>query len=190
MDLKEYAGLALSTCVLRNRQLNLEHAVLGMITEAGELGDAIKKERVYAKPIDAINLMEEVGDNLWYANLLAHVEGYDLGADCRALVGEVDGSALSSFDLVVALSGSAAAAGACVALGHEHLLDLHDQFNYFMGALQLVADRWGFTMEQAAETNIAKLKKRYPEGFNSHDALNRDLNAERRVLESGAAATA
>lgn len=32
--------------------------------------------------------------------------------------------------------------------------------------------------------NIAKLKIRYPEKFTEEDALNRDLEAERKVLES------
>lgn len=43
-----------------------------------------------------------------------------------------------------------------------------------------------FTIEKAMEINIAKLKKRYPEKFNEHEALNRDLSAERQTLEEGA----
>jgi len=41
----------------------------------------------------------------------------------------------------------------------------------------------GTMPEDAYYKNIAKLKKRYPEGFTSTDALNRDLDAERKVLE-------
>lgn len=33
------------------------------------------------------------------------------------------------------------------------------------------------------EQNIAKLRKRYPDGFTTYDALNRDLGEERQVLE-------
>lgn len=41
----------------------------------------------------------------------------------------------------------------------------------------------GFSFEDIMETNIAKLKARFPERFNEHDANNRDLNNERKVLE-------
>ena len=40
------------------------------------------------------------------------------------------------------------------------------------------------TMEQVATMNIQKLAKRYPDKFTEHAALNRDLDAERKVLES------
>lgn len=42
----------------------------------------------------------------------------------------------------------------------------------------------GSTFEEAQRTNIAKLRKRYPEKFTEYDANNRDLNAERDVLEN------
>lgn len=41
----------------------------------------------------------------------------------------------------------------------------------------------GFTIEEAMERNIAKLRKRYPGGFSEDKAINRDLDAERKVLE-------
>lgn len=37
------------------------------------------------------------------------------------------------------------------------------------------------------EQNIAKLRKRYPDGFTTYDALNRNLTEERRVLEQSQA---
>lgn len=42
------------------------HAALGVCGEAGELGDAIKKEIVYGKTPDVINIMEELGDLRFY----------------------------------------------------------------------------------------------------------------------------
>lgn len=39
------------------------------------------------------------------------------------------------------------------------------------------------TFEEIMEKNIAKLKTRYPNKFTSEDALNRNLEAERKVLE-------
>lgn len=48
----------------------------------------------------------------------------------------------------------------------------------------LIADAVGFTFEDTFEKNIAKLKARYPNKFTEHDALNRNLDRERKVLET------
>ncbi len=40
----------------------------------------------------------------------------------------------------------------------------------------------GVTMQQAMDSNIAKLKKRYPDGFRETDAVKRDMFAERQAL--------
>lgn len=51
------------------------HASLGMVTEAGELADVFKKHLFYGKPIDWVNLEEEVGDLFWYVAVLVDVLG-------------------------------------------------------------------------------------------------------------------
>ena len=47
-------------------QPRLLHAIMGMVTEAGEAADMLKKHIFYGKEYDQINLIEEVGDMLWY----------------------------------------------------------------------------------------------------------------------------
>lgn len=42
------------------------HAALGCTGEAGELGDAIKKEVIYGKAPDRANIVEELGDLRFY----------------------------------------------------------------------------------------------------------------------------
>ena len=44
----------------------LVHACFGMQTETAEFTDAVKKSLFYGKPLDIINLKEELGDALWY----------------------------------------------------------------------------------------------------------------------------
>lgn len=56
--------------------LRLLHAVMGMVTEAGELMDAMKRHLIYGKPIDLVNLKEECGDSFWYQALLARAAGF------------------------------------------------------------------------------------------------------------------
>lgn len=50
----------------------LNHGMLGIITEAGELGDAIKKFTIYDKPLDISNIHEEVGDLFWYIAVICN----------------------------------------------------------------------------------------------------------------------
>jgi NTP pyrophosphatase (non-canonical NTP hydrolase) len=38
-------------------------------------------------------------------------------------------------------------------------------------------------LQEIINTNVLKLESRYPEKFSEHDALNRDLNKERSILE-------
>lgn len=49
--------------------MHLVHAVLGMLTELGELADPIKKHLIYGKPLDTENYLEEDGDLRWYMAL-------------------------------------------------------------------------------------------------------------------------
>lgn len=41
-----------------------------------------------------------------------------------------------------------------------------------------------FDLEKIMETNIAKLKERYPHKFTQENAINRNLKEERRILET------
>lgn len=109
---------AIKTRLADENLIRILHAAIGIATESGEFLDALKKHIFYGKPLDLVNLAEEVGDMFWY--------------------------------LAVAAS----------ALGHE-------DFNSIM------------------ETNIAKLRERYGDKFTEFDALNRNLAAEREILERG-----
>lgn len=48
----------------------IQHAVDGLVTEAGEIVDALKRHRFYGKELDKVNLVEEAGDICWYLSLL------------------------------------------------------------------------------------------------------------------------
>jgi NTP pyrophosphatase (non-canonical NTP hydrolase) len=92
------------------------HACLGLMSETGEIADALKKHIIYGRELDLVNMMEESGDVSWYQALLL------------------------------------------TAVKH--------------------------TMVEAMEKNIAKLKLRFPNAvFTTDAANNRDLAAERRILE-------
>jgi NTP pyrophosphatase (non-canonical NTP hydrolase) len=54
---------------------DLTHAMLGLVTEAAEVADAIKKEYAYGKPVDIVNIKEELGDLMWYVAMALRVTG-------------------------------------------------------------------------------------------------------------------
>lgn len=96
--------------------LRLLHASLGMNTEQAEFADALKKSIYYNKPLDIVNLKEELGDLLWY--------------------------------------------------------------------VAIACDELDIEIEDIMSTVIKKLKTRFPEKYSDDLAANRDLDAERTVLES------
>lgn len=51
---------------LTPEQTNLIHMVIGISGEAGELLDAVKKHTIYQKPLDVVNVKEEIGDIFFY----------------------------------------------------------------------------------------------------------------------------
>lgn len=113
----EYA--AIRETLESDTPLRLLHGVLGLVTEAGELAEAVKHHVFDHAVLDRTNVLEELGDMFWYLALMIRV----MGGDPEEILG----------------------------------------------------------------VNIAKLAARYPEKFSEYAALNRDLDKERKILESGQA---
>jgi len=53
----------------------LTHGLIGITTEMGESWDAVKKYLIYGKPMDTVNVVEELGDKLWYIALALDAVG-------------------------------------------------------------------------------------------------------------------
>ncbi len=63
------------------------------------------------------------------------------------------------------------------------LVNLKEEVGDCFWYLALLAKTCGFTFEEAMELNIAKLKLRYADKFTEDAAINRDVVAERKLLE-------
>ena len=64
MNEKEYLEKARRTLSTDNDLL--EHMIIGIGTESGELLDAYKKHKFYRRDLNTQNIKEEIGDLLWY----------------------------------------------------------------------------------------------------------------------------
>lgn len=117
MEINKYQKEAARTCAkIDGGILDDLHMALGMQTEAAEIADVYKKCIAYKKPIDYVNIKEELGDLMWYIVNICNMHGWDV--------------------------------------------------------------------RDIMQTNIDKLRARYPEKFTEEHAINRDLETERKILEN------
>lgn len=80
MDFNEYGKLAIRTANKEklSGEQRLLNGVLGINGEAGEIADMIKKWQFQGHKFDSEECLKEVGDCLWYLNLIADSLGSSL----------------------------------------------------------------------------------------------------------------
>ncbi len=60
----------ISTRLNNTSTIRLLHGSMGLVTEASEIEDVLKKHIYYGKVIDKVNLKEEIGDVFYYLGVL------------------------------------------------------------------------------------------------------------------------
>jgi len=182
------------TVLLRARPMSVgdqaKHALIGMVTEIGELGDAFKKNFVYGKAIDNVNVMEECGDFLWYLVLLLDTKGWHMrDVDRLAEAYKLDPTFRENSDLdaVFALAYSAGGAGMADP-GELRTLLRGPSGDELVGGLvaiviELLNRHGGYTLSACLDRNNAKLELRTGKTFDADRFLVRDLGTERAALE-------
>jgi len=175
---------------LGSMQANTNHALIGLITEVGELFDWYKKGVVYGKGLDDVNLVEEVGDCFWYIGLLLHTvapgQDYDKlilaaedilskGPSPKDVTKEEALEALYALHILVTqITGRAPN---MVVQPHEVLQGVASLLLFFL--------YWkNTTLSTCLTKNIDKLASRYGDKYTDYAALHRDTTAERKILES------
>ena len=78
MELRDYQFLANRTAKDLGFRDGLIHASLGLSGEAGEFADAVKRVAIYEGVPDRANMIEELGDLLWYIAYACEVLGEPL----------------------------------------------------------------------------------------------------------------
>lgn len=205
MKFSEYVPLAMRTCKSLPAAEHINHMCLGVVGEMGELVDQIKKVYVYGKDVDKVNIVEEVGDLSWYiAGIASHFpdtiswfEDTDIESEVDQVKLEAAKGRLTRTILLnqLAFSSLAVELGSVVdtleagvledearkegeGLARELVISLYKSL--YATALVLEVN-----LETAYTVNISKLVKRYGDKYSDFSALNRDIEAERKVLEAG-----
>lgn len=76
----------------------LIHASMGLVTEAAEFQDALKKALFYGKTLDTTNLKEEMGDILWYLALAMDALDTDFDAEQDRVIRKLKARYPSKFE--------------------------------------------------------------------------------------------
>lgn len=190
--LAEYQQLASRTCPdLGSPERNMFHMNSGIITEVGEAIDPIKKFIAYNKPIDVVNIGEEIADCAWYiANrarlFLTEEENEIIWGNMNVFTECMKDFESHSKLHIDSLIGAADALSGITTIGNIDSIE-HNNFSRIgipdIVILHKVADYFKLDFWQLLTNNISKLQVRYPEKFTEEAALNRDLEAERKELE-------
>lgn len=196
MKLEEYQPLALRTVKDQgSRYMNMWHASVGMVTEFGELIDPYKKFQIYGRPLDLVNIREELGDFMWYLALYCSAGGYEFsagdGMGDLSMTPDVPTDHRLAITLLLSLSmlymNTMEQKIAPAGQGGPELEQAEVQ-ECIATVIQTISDFCvlvGTTLEEVLDMNIAKLRKRYPDdAFTADAAINRDVAAERAVLDA------
>jgi NTP pyrophosphatase (non-canonical NTP hydrolase) len=149
---------------LGDKDKNIFHVTLGVQTEIGVVLDIVKKHIAYGKELDLVHINEELGDLCFYAVNGATLEEITLPE-------EVESKTYSTIEQ------------ACYALTDIPLLYTFEDIMVTVQSVYYYFNEVG-SFEDCLQKNVDKLLLRYPEGFTTEKATNRDLEAERKLLES------
>lgn len=78
MEINEYQMAALRTANKGTEQNLLLNGVMGLVGEAGECVDLMKKHMFQGHDLDMEHFVKELGDCAWYLAVASYAAGYDL----------------------------------------------------------------------------------------------------------------
>jgi NTP pyrophosphatase (non-canonical NTP hydrolase) len=168
---------------------NVNHAMLGLMDEAGELAKQYKSNLAYGTDLDLSNVKEELGD-LCYFNARM-VDEMQFKAQKELLKKLHDLSTKESkfenidtideMECVFAISTRVGSVYAAITTNDgKMIVDSILNLQYTMKVFCEIID---VKLTDIMEANIAKLKVRFPEKFTEENALDRDLNKENEAVE-------
>lgn len=176
LNLNEYQKQASRTSDADRRRI--KNGCLGLVGESGEIVDVVKKWMFQSgenAPLPVDSIINEAGDVLWYCAETAsglHVPLEDLAEGTRGSSGEDEIGNIDLERTTVRLSYEAAMAYISF-FEWDEPGRLMRAVHYIYALLLHLCKLTGTTIEHVAETNIAKLKARYPEGFDPERSLHR-----------------
>lgn len=170
MNIYDYHREAMRTSP-RDGHDKLKNAMLGVISETGEVVDVVKKylfQSVADAPLPADQIEEELGDVLWYLAELADGLDCQLGGMCPnfAFADEVATKikVLPALD-DIALQMSESAVALAKLIAKKRQFRIQEEMNRLLKLCSWMARIAGTSLAKAADANVKKRLQRYPEKF-------------------------
>lgn len=173
VKLKEYQEVAKRT--LGNATGG--NIIMGIFGEVGEIVDYLKKVLYHGHELDKDKLVEELGDWTWYVAAAFSINELSMDSICPCEC--VDGYMLENMklyglaDLLMKTTSRLVSEAYSAQMGYE-LFKLRDYGFAAVSIVHELAIRVGSSIEEVAALNIAKLEKRYPDGFDQARSINRE----------------
>lgn len=186
MNFKKYQQLALRTLKELPEVMHYQHMAYGITGEMGEFIDCVKRSEIYGKPFDRVNLTEEYGDLLWFTGCTMHTAKFPAYVFDKYLEQlrrepiEVEDKGLRLVYLNQAIAQSTYDILICAKVNGS---DVDLVTGPLVRNIIRVGLLYEIDFEHAMEVNISKLALRYGDKYSDFKALNRDVQAERQVLE-------
>lgn len=173
MNLKDFKIECKRTCPTLGggMAVDLSHMVLGMNTEVVELKAAIRNG-------DEVNILEEISDLMWYYCNYLTFRGIELPTASSYFITNYIDNLYDTICLLQDLVKKNLAYGKDIPLQEEA-----ECLREILALVQGACKYYDLNLEEGLEKNITKLKKRFPDKFDAELAINRDVVAERKILE-------
>lgn len=187
----EYTPKACRTFNNIDFDVDRQHMLLGYLTELSEIADAVKKNVAYNKPIDYVNIKEEIGDLAWYIAVWHSIREHnansvDFDYDKLLLTQDSIETVFNQMHIdtdFIENSDELSVADYILALFRIASLSSNlmiSSWLFVCAMFELSSDE----ILNCLDLNINKLKVRYPESFSDVLALDRNLDMERDTLEN------
>ena len=154
MTFEEYQKAAVS--FRTDTANNEEYLTLGLIAEVGEAADKLAKRRRDGV-FDEKAFIKELGDILWFVANLADYSDREDGTDYLVQLSDC-------FEITVNSKLTDGETMKEIAIDAAGLVEGFDSAGNVIYELSCLAKRYGYTLEQVAEINIAKLRDRQARG--------------------------
>lgn len=174
MNLNEYQVLAMRTSPEGHDRL--KNGVLGLIGETGEIVDVVKKWKFQSgdnAPLPRESLINEMGDVMWYLSEAASGMGVPLN-DALLLNGKpVFLDVKEDIEEIAVTMAQSACAVYSLIYPKPYFMLAQETMRDIFGLILWLCKMIDTTVKEVADTNIAKLKARYPEGFDPERSIHR-----------------
>lgn len=181
MDFNDYQREALRTAKAEQDSTlgNLVHASLGLATESGEFSAEVWATVAGAERTEAMraHMVEELGDVLWYCALGCYALDTTMNAAFAAFSLRY-GTFHTLTTVALALSTASGAFTTEVKrmarygkeMTPEMAAHMVEEIGNVIASIHRACRPLGTTLESIAAGNVAKLRKRFPEGFTNEAA--------------------